>query len=89
MDEQGRAGGDGDERDDAVRRDQAADEALDHTARRGVVRAAPTDGEERDDQAGDGYLGLAVGHAIVLDAPPRALFETATHPAAATAETAE
>ena len=29
-----------------------------------------------------GYLGLAVGHAIVLDAPPRDLFETATHPAA-------
>jgi uncharacterized membrane protein len=29
-----------------------------------------------------GYLGLAVGHAIALDGPPRDLFETATHPAA-------
>jgi uncharacterized membrane protein len=29
-----------------------------------------------------GYLGLAVGHAIVLDAQPRELFETAAHPGA-------
>jgi hypothetical protein len=29
-----------------------------------------------------GYLGLAVGHAVGLDAPPRELFETAAHPAA-------
>jgi uncharacterized membrane protein len=29
-----------------------------------------------------GYLGLAVGHAFLLDVPPRVLFQTAAHPAA-------